>query len=214
MEEKKDKKVLMTEQEVAQSTARAARNKKTLIIAGIVVAAVIVVAGAVFAWYTISSNKANDAIGLVDIEQNDSIRNVKYKQIADDGNYDANKRAKLMVAIQLYNDSNYQEAINYLDEVSVSSDIIGAGIQSLKGDCHVNLKKYDEALECYEKAVSIADNNPVITPFVLQKMANVYAEKKAYDKEFECYETIRRDYPDAINDIDKYYERAKTRAGK
>ena len=49
---------------------------------------------------------------------------------------------------------------------------------------------------------------------MLFKQANIYREQKNYEKEFECYSAIRTDYPAFMQDIDKYYERARQAAGK
>ena len=81
-----------------------------------------------------------------------------------------------------------------------------------------NLNKLDEAVSEYENAVNKANGNPMITPFILIKMANVYAQQKNYAKEYECYNTIRTDYQAYVQqariNIDKYVERARIRAGK
>lgn len=205
-------------QQEAQNKARAQRNKKIAIFSAIAIVVVLIIAGAVYFLHSNSVDKANEAIGLADIETNDSIRTAMYQKIADDGSTAANERAQLMVAIKAYNDSNYTKALEYLEKPSVSSEIIGAGVYSLKGDCYVNLNKLDEAISEYEKAVSKADGNPTITPFVLIKMANVYAQQKNYAKEYECYNTIRTDYQAYVQNarinIDKYIERARIRAGK
>ena len=162
----------------AREQARAQRNKKIFIFSSIAILVVLVIAGAVYFLHANAVSKANDAIGLADIETNDSIRNAMYQKIADDGSTAANERAQLMVAIRAYNDSNYTKAIEYLDKTSVSSEIIGAGVYSLKGDCYANLNKLDEAVSEYENAVNKANGNPMITPFILIKMANVYAQQK------------------------------------
>lgn len=205
-------------QQEAQNKARAQRNKKIAIFSAIAIVVVLIIAGAVYFLHSKSVDNANEAIGLADIETNDSIRTAMYQKIADDGSTAANERAQLMVAIKAYNDSNYTKALEYLEKPSVSSEIIGAGVYSLKGDCYVNLNKLDEAISEYEKAVSKADGNPTITPFILIKMANVYAQQKNYAKEYECYNTIRTDYQAYVQNarinIDKYIERARIRAGK
>lgn len=205
-------------QQEAREQARAQRNKKIFIFSSIAILVILVVAGAVYFLHANAVNKANDAIGLADIETNDSIRAAMYQKIADDGSTAANERAQLMVAIRAYNDSNYTKAIEYLDKTSVSSEIIGAGVYSIKGDCYANLNKLDEAISEYENAVSKADGNPTITPFVLIKMANIYAQQQNYAKEYECYSTIRTDYQAYVQqagiNIDKYVERARIRAGK
>lgn len=205
-------------QQEAQNKARAQRNKKIAIFSAIAIVVVLILTGAAYFLHSKAVDNANEAIGLADIETNDSIRTAMYQKIADDGSTAANERAQLMVAIKAYNDSNYTKALEYLEKPSVSSEIIGAGVYSLKGDCYVNLNKLDEAISEYEKAVSKADGNPTITPFVLIKMANVYAQQKNYAKEYECYNTIRTDYQAYVQNarinIDKYIERARIRAGK
>lgn len=205
-------------QQEANAQAKAQRNKKIFIFSAIAVVVILVVVGAVYFLHANALSKANEAIGAADIELNDSIRDAMYQQIADDGSTAANERAQLMVAIKAYNDSNYTKALEYLDKTSVGSEIIGAGVYSLKGDCYANLNKLDEAISEFENAVDKADGNPTITPFILIKMANVYAQQKNYAKEYECYNTIRTDYQDYVRqariNIDKYLERARIRAGK
>ena len=77
---------------------------------------------------------------------------------------------------------------------------------------------YEEALKCYEKAISKADENPQIVPLVLIKMANVYRAEKNYKAEANAYNTIINDYPRFTNtsniDVKKYYERALAAAGE
>lgn len=190
-------------------------NKKVIIVSIIGILVVLAIAGG-FMWYRTSQiNAVNERIGMADVEMNDSTQFNMYKAIADEsGSYDANQRARLNVAIKYYNEGKYQEALNYLDKANPGSDIIKVGAITLKGDCYANLKKYDEALAQYEKALSVANENPQLTPFILVKEANIYRVQKNYDKELEAYTTIRRDYPVFLADIDKYYERAKAAAGK
>lgn len=204
----------LTEQEELAGQQANARNKKLFIIGGVGALALILGVVGFFLYRNHQSGLMDEKIGMADIEMNDSIQSAMYKQIADEGSYKANERAQLMTAIKYYNDSNYTECLKYLDKPSVSSPIIEAGIYSLKGDCYVNTNKLDQALEMYQKALKVADENPVVSPFILCKEANVYASQKKYDKEYECYETVRRLYPNYLPDIEKYYERAKARAGK
>lgn len=186
-------------------------TKKSVITIGIIVAALIVIGLIWFAVNRQSSAKADEAIALADVEMNDSIALKYYMDAAELGHKSGN-RAKLHAAIALYQQGKYEEALNYLKDASVSSDIIEAGKYSLMGDCYVNLEKYDDALSCYNKAVSAADNNPQIVPFVLVKKANVYRELKQYNEEANCYNKIINDYPEYVQtlrfDIKKYAERA------
>jgi tetratricopeptide (TPR) repeat protein len=192
----------------------AKKSKKIITWSAIAVTIVIVIGGLFYWMHAAGESKAADAIGAADVEMNDSVKFAMYKKIADDGSYKANERAKLMVAIKFYQDGKYKEALSYLDKVSVGSDIIQTGAYSLKGDCYANLNKLDDALDCFRKALSEADNNPQLVPFILFKEANIYRAQKKFDEELEVLTTIRKDYPSYINDIDKYYERAKAAAGK
>lgn len=202
------------EEQAMRDNAIARVNKKVIIICAVAFVAILVGAGI---WYFVHQNnvaKANEALGEADIEMNDSIQLAKYKAIADAGSNKPNERARLMVAIKYYQAGKYKEALEYLDKASVDSEVISVGIESLKGDCNANLGNLDGALACYSSALDEADGNPQLVPFILMKQANVYRAQKKYDKEYECYSTIRTDYPGFMPDVEKYYERAKTEAGK
>lgn len=198
--------------ETQEGGAKKVNTKKTIITAGIVLAALIVVGLIWFAVNRQGSAKADEAVALADVEMNDSIALNYYMKAAELGHKSGN-RAKLHAAIALYEQGKYEEALSYLKDASVSSDLIEAGKYSLMGDCYVNLQKYDEAISSYNKAVSAADNNPQIVPFVLVKEANVYRELKKYNEEANCYNKIINDYPTYAQalrfDIKKYAERAE-----
>ena len=93
---------------------------------------------------------ADNAVGQADLTLNlgnDSLALVQYKQVADDYGYEAGNRAALNAAILLYKDKKYEEAITYLKKYSPNESLIGASSQSLMGDCYVNLKEYDKAID-------------------------------------------------------------------
>lgn len=176
---------------------------------------VVIVLVAILAWFIVRQNQAakdDQAIALADVEQNDSIALSLYKEAATHGTKSGD-RAKVEAAIRLYQAGNYEEAIKYLDDASAADEIVSAGIETLKGDCYVNLKNYDAAIKAYEVAIKEAANNSQLVPLILIKEANVYREQKNYAAEAKAYGKIVEDYPDygqAANlDIRKYYERAK-----
>lgn len=192
-------------------------NPRFIVIGSIVVAVVIAL---ILIWvYAIRQpgiNAANEALGQADTELimgNDSVALAKYKQVAADHGYKAGDLAALNAAILLYKDKKYEEALSYLKDYSASESIIGAGAKSLEGDCYVNLQKYNEALDCYKKAVSISDNNPAYTPAFLLKEATVLRELKNYKEEAAVYEQIIKEYPnygaEIGTDLKKYLERAQ-----
>ena len=161
------------------------------------------------------SAKADELVGKADSEQVDSVALGLYKQAAEAG-YKSGNRAAAEVGIRLYREGKYEEALKYLDKASLDDEVAAAGVYVLQGDCHVNLDQLDAALKCYNKAISKADKNPEIVPFVLIKEANIYRAQQNYASEAKCYDTIIKDYPEYVRssrvDIKKYYERANAQA--
>ncbi len=203
-----------TTQEVDKSEeilAKARANKKTIMWC-LIIAAVCVVG--MLAYILVAQNgsrKADELIAKADAEQNDSIALNLYAKAADAG-YKSGNRAKAEMGIRLYNDGKYQEALEYLNDCSLDDEIAEAGIETLKGDCYVNLDQLDKALGAYKSAISEADENPEIVPFVLIKMANIYRAQGNFEAEARAYKEIIDEYPSYTSstriDIRKYYERA------
>ena len=151
-----------TTQEVDKSEeilAKARANKKTIMWC-LIIAAVCVVG--MLAYILVAQNgsrKADELIAKADAEQNDSIALNLYAKAADAG-YKSGNRAKAEMGIRLYNDGKYQEALEYLNDCSLDDEIAEAGVETLKGDCYVNLDQLDKALGAYKSAISEADENP------------------------------------------------------
>ena len=203
-----------TAQEVDKSEeilAKARANKK-VIIWSLVVAAVCVLGALI--WIMVAqagSKKADEAIAKADAALNDSVATALYSEVAEMG-YKSGNRAKAEMGIRLYRDGKYQEALEYLDDCSLDDEIAEAGVETLKGDCYVNLDQLDKAISAYKDAISDADENPEIVPFVLIKMANIYRSQGNYEAEAKAYKEIIDEYPSYVNstriDIRKFYERA------
>lgn len=204
------------------ASERIAQNKKAVFLTvGIVVLIAAIILCYVFFFRNPKVNKAFEAYNQVEITSagNDSVAAAEYKKVADKySGTDAGKLAALSAAESFYNTGKYKEAIECLDKFSSSEPVLDANALVLKGDCYVNLKKYDDALGCYDKAVKRAGVNEQIVPRVLLKEANIYDEQKKYDKALDCYEKIGKDYPtfqpgNGVT-IEAYAEREKARLGK
>ena len=197
-------------------------NQKTIMWACVAVVAVVcAVLIYVYGIRRPGIESANNAIGQADLTMamgNDSLARQQYQQVADEYDYEAGNRAQLNAAILLYQQGKYQEAINYLKNYSANESIIGASSKALEGDCYVNLKNYNEAIDCYREAAKISDKNPSYTPYFLMKEATVQRELKNYKAEADLYRTIRDEYPEyaAMQQIDfeKYIARAEAQAGE
>lgn len=165
--------------------------------------------------------EANNAIAPADLalmNGEDSVALAQYEVIAADYGHDAGNRAHLQAAILLYEKGDYEKALEYLKGYDANDNVVGPASYSLMGDCYVNLDNLNEALNCYDKAISMSDANPVYTPFFMIKKANIYREQKEYDKEVALYEEIKSEYPEFGKtygiDIEKYLSRAKYQAEK
>ncbi len=199
-----------------------ANNKKIIYwSAGAIVVIAVLIMSYLFIYRKPHLEKAYEAYNKVELAAlgNDSIAAAQYKQVADKyKGDDAGNLAALSAGEALYNEGKYEEAAKYLERFSSDNDVLEANAMVLTGDCYVNLKKYDKALECYQKAVKNADENPQIVPRVLLKEANIYDEQKKYDKALECYTTIKNDYPEFRLgngvEIDAYIARENARLGK
>lgn len=206
-----------TQESTGMAADRLRANRKLIVGLSVLVLVILVAILAVFFINQRGSRNADEMIAKADMEQNDSTALVLYKEAAENG-YASGNRAKTEVAIRLYRDGKYEEALKYLDDAKADDNVVAAGIYTLKGDCYVNLEKNAEAIECYKKAIGKADGNPSIVPLVLIKEANIYRAEGNFAQEYEAYNTIVNDYPEFVrssqNDIRKYYERARIAAGK
>ncbi|MDE7401794.1 MAG: tetratricopeptide repeat protein [Muribaculaceae bacterium] len=182
------------------ASEKIAANKKVIfwVIGGIVVVAAFVLSY-LFIYRNPKINRSFEAFNAVEITAagNDSVATAEYKKVAEKyGSTDAGQLAALSAAESYYNMGKYKEAAQMLDGVKIGEPILAANALVLEGDCYVNLKKYDEALNCFNKAIKKADKNPQIVARVLLKEANIYDAQKKYDKALECYKTIKADYPE------------------
>ncbi len=207
---------------LSEASEKIMQNKKVIFwsVGGFVVVAALVLCY-LFLYRAPQLNKAFEAYNQVEIksEGNDSVAALEYKKVADQyGSTDAGKLAALSAAEAYYNEGKYKEAVKYLEDFSTPEPVLAANALALTGDCYVNLKQYDKALDYFNKAISKAAKNPQIVPRVLLKEANVYDEQKKYDKALECYQQIKDDYPTyRIGNgasIDAYIAREQARLGK
>ncbi len=206
---------------LSSATEKIANNKKVIYwtIGGILVIAVFIVSY-LYIYRNPRLNRSFEAYNQVEIlaQGNDSIAAAEYAKVADKfGGNDAGHIAALNAAEHYYTLGKYKEALKYLDKFSTSEPVLAANALVLKGDCQVNLKQYDQAIDSYKKAIRKADGNEQIVPRVLLKEANVYDVQKKYDLALECYQTIKNDYPKfdlGIGNIDAYIGREQGRLGK
>ena len=194
------------------------KNKKKILYA--VIAAVAIGFWAYYGFYQNKVSETKELVGKADaakMEGQDSMALKLYKQAAEGYGKFAN-RANLEAAIILFNQGKAADALTHLEAYSSEESLIGSMAQTLKGDCNVNLKKYDDAVACYEKAVKVADGNKMLVPFAMYKKAIVLAAQNKHAEAAKVFEEISNQYPAFAPhgqgglDIQKLMEQEKFRA--
>ena len=206
---------------LTEAGSKIAGNKKLILIA---VGVILVVAAFVLSYLFIYRNPHMEAAfeaynGVETQAFNDSTAAAQYMEVADKYQSDsAGKLAALSAGEALYNQGKYEEAAEYLKRFSSNDNVLEANALVLTGDCYVNLEKYDEALNYYQKSIRRANSNPQIVPRVLLKEANVYDAQGNYGKALECYQQIKENYPEFKlgngMEIDAYIAREVARMGE
>lgn len=198
-----------------------ATNTRAIYVAfGALLIIAILTLGYIYLIHNPNRQKAYEALNQVEITAmgNDSIAAAAYAKVADKFSGTPAKLANLGAGEALYNLGKYKEAAARLEKFSSKDAVLDANAQALLGDCYVNLKQYDKAIDAFNDAISASKANPQIAPRVLLKKAVVFDEQKKYDKALECYETIEKDFPQFQlgNGIPlkAYIEREKARLGK
>lgn len=165
-----------------------------------------------------NSAAAYDAV-MTTAQGNDTIAAAEYAKVADKfSGTDAGNLAAMQAAQAYYRIGKYQEAAKYLNKFSTKEPLMEAQSKVLLGDCYVNLKKYDEALNAFQDALKKEGSNEQVAPMILWKEANVYDAQKKYAEALNCYEQIKESFPNFVfgNGLtpDAYIAREKARLGK
>ena len=221
MAKKQNQGARTTLEEVNESLTTAAQriedNKKYINWALIAIGVIALLAIAyIYGFRNPNLEKAKEQIGTADIElmQGNEDQALKdYEKVAAEFGNKTAERAHLNAAILLYQKGEYEKAAKHLEDYSPDGNLIGPASQSLLGDCYVNLKKLDKALNAYDKAISLSGNNEVYTPAFMIKKATILHEQKKYAEEAAIYQTIKDKYLAYTQQtglsVDKYIERAK-----
>ncbi|MBD5236886.1 MAG: tetratricopeptide repeat protein [Bacteroidales bacterium] len=206
---------------LSNASERIANNKKIIYWAvGIILVAGVFALSYFFIYRNPHLKGAAEAYNQVEVTAagNDSVAAAEYKKVADQySNTPSGHLAALEAAESFYDQGKYKDALACLDKAKISEPVLNANAIILKGDCYVNLKQYDKALDAYKEAAKKGDKNEQIVPRALLKAANVYDEQKKYGEALKCYEEIKNDYPLfrlGTTSVDAYIEREKARLGK
>lgn len=122
------------------------------------------------------------------------------------------ENAQFTLARQYMEKGNFKKALKELDGVEVSDTYVAIYRIGLQGDCYSELGKFTEALDKYEEAAGINENEKT-TPEYLFKAALVAEKLKDFEKATGFYERIRDEFTAFAQQkaIEKYIARAKNK---
>ncbi len=192
-----------------------------------VIIAIVALVAAFFAYnYLYQQPKSDEAAELIwkaeyyfeidslDLAINGDGNYFGFQYIADE--YSGTKTgelAKYYLGVCYLNKGQYEMAIDYLNDVDFSDEILGAMTKGAMGDAYVELRDYNKAVSYFDKAVNHSDNS-FSAPIYLMKKALTLEKLNEYSKALTCYQKIKKQYPNSVEgrDIDKYLARAESYA--
>jgi tetratricopeptide (TPR) repeat protein len=196
------------------------QNKNTIYIA--LGAVALLVAG--FWWYNSSKEtKSLEASSLIwkqegnfgagnyqaaiDGDQN----NIGYAAIADEYSGTATGEiAAYKMGVGYLNLGQYDLAINALEGVNFSDELVGAVAKGALGDAYLESQNVDKAISNYKSAVSHS-NNDFTAPIYLKKLALAQELAGDIDDAIASYERIKNDFPTSAEaqGIEKFINKLK-----
>ena len=120
--------------------------------------------------------------------------------------------AKYYAGISYLHLSQYENAIDYLEDFSSDDILLSSFALGCIGDAYMEMNDLDNALKYYNKASNNSDNK-LTTPRYLFKQALIHEINKNYTEALEIYNVIKDKYKTSSegNGIEKYISRAENR---
>lgn len=130
--------------------------------------------------YKLALNGSNGKFGMLDI-------------IDQYGSTPAGNLANYYAGIAYLNTNDYQNAIKYLENFNTDNQAVGPLAKGAIGDAFAQLNQPENALEYYEKAVTMA-NNDFTKPMYLFKAANMAMKLGNTEKALKYYKQVKDEY--------------------
>ncbi|MFA0961619.1 tetratricopeptide repeat protein [Roseivirga sp. BDSF3-8] len=113
--------------------------------------------------------------------------------IEDYGSTKEGNLARFYAGSILLQQGEYQNAISYLEEFSASDLLLQARAYALIGDANMELNKFEEAANAYEKAANYKPNES-FTPIYLAKAGFAYEKANNNTAAVDMYKQILDEY--------------------
>jgi tetratricopeptide (TPR) repeat protein len=140
--------------------------------------------------------------------------NPGFLQIVDDyGRSSSAELAKYYAGICFMNLNDYQNAINYLESFSTSSEYVQARAYEVLGHANAQMNDMDNAIKNYKKAAGELDDK-FFTPYYLQEVGDALMSQQKYEEALSYYERIKEEYPESKegSSVDGYIQFAKEKS--
>lgn len=119
------------------------------------------------------------------------------REVADDyGSTAAGNRAAFYTGRILLEQGKYEEALEYLEDASMSDELMAAQVITLQGDCYSELDQFEKAGDMYITAAKKRDNT-LTTPYALLKAGTAYEEAGELSDAKSAYKKLQADYADS-----------------
>lgn len=118
--------------------------------------------------------------------------------------------ATYSLGIHAMENGEFEEAIEYFDDVDFDDIMMGSMVIGLKGDCYVELDDYESAIDMFEEAAE-REANMFTTPMFLKKAGLAYEALGQNGEALAAYQKIKDDWYESeeAKDIEKYIARAE-----
>lgn len=201
-------------------------NNKAAVIGGIL--GVLIATGLIIGYFVTSANQGEQAQNLLanaedfyrqgDLERalygDDATLTPGFEQIAENyGRTSAGNLAHYYAAVIEYEMSNYERALEYIEEFNPPEGVLGVGPISFHGVLLTELGEYEQAATTFIQAANWNENNST-TPYNLMEAAIAFEEAGMTDDAVEQLDIILSDYPNSERAGEARRMRASLAAGR
>lgn len=165
----------------------------------------------VYAKQEFTKASASDNTEAFNTALNGAKGNYGLLHIADKfGGTSAGNLAKYYAGISYINLKDYDNAIEFLKDVSTDDAVLNTVIKGSLGDAFLAKNDTDKALDYFEEAANTSKNKAV-APVYLMKAGNVALSLKEFGKAEELFASIKENFPSSsqASNIDLYINQAK-----
>ena len=202
--------------EVISKTEAFIEKNKTLLTGAIV--AILVVIAAIFGIRAYNNSRQATAeeeifaaeqwfaMDSLQLAMKGNAMHMGFEAIADEyGSTKAGNRAKYCAGIICLRQGEYQRAIDYLESCKLKDDFTPILAKVLIGDAYYELDNVKEAVNYYEKAAKM-DDNEMTAPYALFKAGMGYMKLGDNANANEAFTQIKEKYPFSTEarQVDKY----------